>query len=281
MDFKFYDSQSSCLFSDFGCTSVGFAGTSDDEKEKCFLDAPKGLLICGTYEECIRQIPDEKFNVGIVLTGNCGNENEFVNTLSHKLNIPLVGGGAAINEETGEKALLTGRGQAALYLINDDAYEYSILCENIHHDILGSHKLSFTDPRILNTIDNVDAAKWLQNKKLEMGISPDDFEHITFSDMDGFNVHLSVKDGKVHSGADLSPEMQLRYVAPDKVNERIQNFYNDTDSIVFGCAGLKGILTEKLTTQSLGLFLYGEVCTLNQKSKFSNLMLSKLRIKRK
>ena len=281
MDFKFYDSRSNCTFSDFGCASVGFAGPNGNEAERCLLDAPNGVLICGTYEECIRQIPDQKFNVGIVLTGNCGHENEFVDTLSHKLKIPLVGGGAAINEETGKKSLLTGYNQAALYLINDDAYEYEVLCENIHHDILGTHNLSFTDSRTLIAIDNVDAATWLSNKKAEMGIPHDDFEHMTFSDLDGFNVHLSVSDGIVHSGADLSSKMQLRYVSPSKVNERIQKFYDDTDSIVFGCAGLKGILSDEVKTQSIGLFLYGEICTMNQRSNFSNLMLSKLRIKKK
>jgi len=279
MDFKFYDSHSECTFTEFGCASVGFAGSHDKDTEKCFHNAPNGLLICGTYDECLKQIPEQKFNVGIVLTGNYGNENEFVDKLRCKLNIPLVGGGAAINEETGEKALLTGQNQAAIYLISDDSYEYEVLCENIHHDVLGTHTLSFTEPRTLNTIDNVDAKLWLKNKKAEMGISPDDFEHLTFSDMNGFNVHLSITDGVVHSGADLKSEMQLRYVPEDKVNERIQKFYNDADSIVFGCAGLKGILSDKVKTSGLGLFLYGEICTHNQQSRFSNLMLSKLRIK--
>lgn len=276
MDFKFYDSSSIYTFTDFGCASAGFANGT--EKEKGLIDAPKGVLICGTYEECLKQIPDQKYHVGIVLTGNCGNENEFVNTLSKKLNIPLVGGGAAINEATGTKSLLTGHNEAALYLINDDAYEYEVLRENIHYDVLSEHNLSFDNPRILKAIDNVDAATWLHDKKVEMGISPDDFEHITFSDKDGFNVHLSIADGVVHSGADLSPVMQLRYVPADKVNERMKKFYDDAASIVFGCAGLKGILSEELKTQGLGLFLYGEICTANERSNFSNLMLSKLRI---
>lgn len=281
MDFRFYDAEASCTFTDFGCASAGFAGTHGSKTERLFTDAPKGILICGTYEDCLNHIPEGDYKVGIVLTGNCGNENDFVNTLNKKLGIPLVGGGAAINEITGTKSLLTGNSEAAVYLIDDDTYDYEVLCENVHYDILGEHNLSFDEPRTLKTIDNVDAAKWLHDKKAKLGLSPKDFEHLTFADMDGFNVHLSEIDGVIHSGADLSKKMQLRYVPADKVNERIKNFYDDSDAIVFGCAGLKGILSEELKTQSLGLFLYGEICTSDKRSNFSNLMLSKLRIKRK
>jgi hypothetical protein len=222
-----------------------------------------------------------EFQVGIVLTGNGGGENAFVDVLSRKLNIPLVGGGAAIHEETGTKALLTGNSQAAIYLINDDSYEYEVLCENIHHDILSEHELTFSDARTLVAVDNVDAATWLRDKKLELGVSPEDFEHVTFADETGFNVHLSLVDGVVHSGADLKPRMQLRYVPADKVDERMQSFYDDADAMIFGCAGLKGILTGPVKSDGCGLFLYGEICTIGQKSNFSNLMLSKLRIKKK
>lgn len=281
MKITFYDARTRHTSDDFGCATVGFAGLDNAEAKKSFCHTPNGVLICGTYKDCLDQIPEDNYKVGIVLTGNCGNENEFVNKLHKKLNIPLVGGGAAIDEASGTKALLTGNSEAAVYLINDDAYEYEVLCENIHHDVLGEHKLSFTDSRTLTAIDNVDAATWLRNKKLELGLSPDDFEHLTFSDKDGFNIHLSEVDGVIHSGADLKPEMLLRYVPADKVDSRIQNFYDDTDSIIFGCAGLKGILSCPVKTDGLGLFLYGEICSSNEKSNFSNLMLSKLRIKRK
>jgi hypothetical protein len=55
-------------------------------------------------------------------------------------------------------------------------------------------------------------------------------------------------------------------------------FYDDPAAIIFGCAGLKGLLEEPLEGSGLGLFLYGEVCTAGSVSQFGNLMLSKLRI---
>ena len=55
-------------------------------------------------------------------------------------------------------------------------------------------------------------------------------------------------------------------------------FYDDKDAVVFGCAGLSGILDKPLDTKSLGLFLFGEVCMSEGYAEFGNLMLSKLRI---
>ena len=42
--------------------------------------------------------------------------------------------------------------------------------------------------------------------------------------------------------------------------------------------GSKGILPAELHSPGLGLFLFGEVCTVNGQAEFGNLMLSKLRI---
>ena len=72
--------------------------------------------------------------------------------------------------------------------------------------------------------------------------------------------------------------MILRYIDHEEVYEAIREFYDDNDAIIFGCAGLSGLLDVPLQTKSLGLFLFGEVCTTNGTAEFGNLMLSKLRI---
>ena len=76
--------------------------------------------------------------------------------------------------------------------------------------------------------------------------------------------------------------MQLRYLPPDEAQKRIEAFYTeDSDAIVFGCAGLKQTLSETVKTNALGLFMFGEVCTVGDHSDFGNLMLSKLILKKK
>lgn len=101
------------------------------------------------------------------------------------------------------------------------------------------------------------------------------------SDTYGINAHLSEVDGKIFSGRDLSEKMYLRYIDHDEVQGKIQKFYDDKDAVIFGCAGLKGILDSGLNCSGTGLFMFGEVCTIAGHSDFGNLMLSKLRVIKK
>lgn len=264
----------------FGCATFGYVGQWDPAEPSFISYAPqvKGDVVCGTYEYCMEHIPDKKYQAAIVLLGNAGGENAFVHQLAEKIKAPVVGGGAAIHPVTGEAAMVTDHQQAAVYLICDDRYDFEVCCENIHHTVLGEHKIGFSDPRQMDTIDGVDAATWLAHKKENLELSESDFEHLTFSDRNGINAHLSFVDGKIRSGRDLTEQMQLRYVPASVVYERMHTFYDDPNAVVFGCAGLKGILPEPLHTEGVGLFLFGEICTKDGISEFGNLMLSKLRI---
>lgn len=98
------------------------------------------------------------------------------------------------------------------------------------------------------------------------------------SDENNVNAHLSKPEDRIKSGRDLCETMILRYVDHARVYETIRGFYDDPEAIVFGCAGLSGILDKPLDTTSLGLFLFGEVCMADDRAEFGNLMLSKLRI---
>lgn len=161
-------------------------------------------------------------------------------------------------------------------LITDTRYTFRAVTENIHDEILTEVKLTTADPRTILTIDGVDAAEYLDARKKEFGLPETDFEHLTISDMLGVNAHLSCVDGVIKSGRDINETMLLRRVDHAKVYDTMRAFYDDTDAIVFGCAGLAGLLDKPLGTDSLGLFLFGEVCTVNGISEFGNLMLSKL-----
>lgn len=266
----------------FSGATFGFVGQENEYQPAAIAwpDDIEGTVIHGSYQECLDRLPNRNWKAGIVLLGNAGNENEFIRALSEKTQVPLIGGGAAINPETGEKGLISGRGQAAVLLLNDDHYDFMFEYENIHYDILGIHRIGFSDPRVLNTIDGMNASKWLRDQKLRLGLAQNDFEHLTLSDTMNVNVHLSEYDGCIHSGRDLCANMLLRYVAPDCVQDRVQRFYQDDSAIVFGCAGLKGILDRPLTTGGMGLFMFGEVCALPQGNAFGNLMLSQMRILR-
>lgn len=266
----------------FGCASLGLAGICNNDRA-CATEYPvelDGIVLTGSYSDVLAEVEQisSKIYVGIVLFGNAGGENRFIHELYEKLNCPMVGGGAAIDPQTGLSALITGGGDAAVFLITDDRYTYQTQTRCIHNEVLESCCLELADPRTLLKINGHDAAEYLANKKKMLGLASTDFEHLTLSDRNGINAHLSSVNGIIKSGRDLHEEMFLRYVAHENVYELMREFYDDPDAIVFGCAGLSGLLDQPLQTNSLGLFLFGEVCTIGNTAEFGNLMLSKLRV---
>lgn len=270
---------------EFGCASLGLAGLCDNSTPMfaTFPHALDGVVLTGTYEHVLRQAEKVKEHIHavIVLFGNAGGENVFIRKLQRIVDCPFVGGGAAIDGVTGSSALITGNGQVAVFLITDARYTYSVTTKCIHDHILGQCVLTLKDARTICEINGEDAAQYLARQKMKLGLSPSDFEHLTLSDLNHVNAHLSEVNGEIKSGRDLHTTMLLRYVEQKDVYQAMRSFYDDPDAIVFGCAGLSGLLDRPLDTQSLGLFLFGEVCTVNCTAEFGNLMLSKLVIKHK
>ena len=266
----------------FGCASLGLPGVCGNE-EKCVVTDPRKLMaieLTGTYEQVLSAVQQvrEPVQAAIVLFGNVGGENAFLAELQKTLHCPIVGGGAAIDFATNTSGLITGRGEVAMLLITDERYTYETETLCIHDRILGTCQLTLEDPRTILTIDGVDAVEFYNAKRKEFGLADTDFEHLTLSDLRGVNAHLSQPGDKLKSGRDLQETMLLRYVDHAKVYETMRAFYDDPDAVVFGCAGLSGILDKPLDTKSLGLFLFGEVCMADGYAEFGNLMLSKLKI---
>lgn len=269
----------------FGCASLGLPGicSNDDKKATQYSDPIDGIVLTGKYAQILEQVAkcEQKVLAAIVLFGNAGGENLFMVDLQKYISCPIVGGGAAIDGQTGRSHLITGGGDAAVFLITDERYTYEAVTQCIHDHILGEVSLTTADPRTILTIDGQDAAEFLSAKRHELGLKNNDFEHLTISDLQNVNAHLSCVDGVIKSGRDVSDKMILRYVSHEKVYDTMHAFYEDDNAIVFGCAGLSGLLDKPLQTKSLGLFLFGEVCTVNGTAEFGNLMLSKLLIKKK
>ena len=271
----------------FGCASLGLAGICDNSVNRVvtYEKTLKGKVLSGKYQDILTDArnfsSDMQAYVAIVLFGNAGGENVFLRQLQKIIPCPMVGGGAAIDGATGRSALIPGNAEAAVFLITDDRFDYTVNAKCIHANILESCQLTLADPRTILQINGVDAAQYLSQKRRQLGLKETDFEHLTISDQNHVNAHLSSVDGVIKSGRDLTENMLLRYIPHEEVYEDIREFYDDPDAIVFGCAGLGGILDRPLNTTSLGLFLFGEVCTVNGISEFGNLMLSKLVIKKK
>lgn len=264
----------------FGCASLGLPGscTNDTKLVSQYERELDGTVLCGTYQAVLEAVKMWKKEAlaAIVLFGNAGGENQFMRQLQQVIHCPMVGGGAAIDGATGKSALITGGGEVAVFLITDNRFNYQAVTQCIHDQILGEVTLTTKDPRTILTINGVDAAAFLSEKRVALGLKDTDFEHLTISDMCNVNAHLSCVNGVIKSGRDVQERMLLRYVAHEKVYDAMHVFYDDENAIVFGCAGLSGLLDKSLNTNSLGLFLFGEVCTVDGVAEFGNLMLSKL-----
>lgn len=262
---------------DFGCATQRFANTkaSIATYEKTF----NGTVLAGTYAEILNGAKAiEKADVAIVVFGNAGGENQFLQDLQNIISCPMVGGGAAFTNTPG---LIPGGQEAAVFFIRDDRYTFQTETQCIHQELVEECTLTLQDDRTILAINGVDAKTYLDSQKTEKGLAATDFEHLTLTDKAGVNAHLSCADGLIKSGRDLQEKMDLRYVPHDQVYDRIRKFYDDPDAIIFGCAGLGGLLDKPLNTKNLGLFLFGEVCTVEGKAEFGNLMLSKLIIREK
>jgi len=271
----------------FGCASLGLPGKCDNSQ---FMTTEypaelEAISLTGSYEKMLQEAAQaaqkNTIHAAIVVFGNAGGENEFLQNLQKIVSCPMVGGGAAIDGPSGRSGLIPGDGPGAVLLITDDRYTYETKTVCIHDQILETCTLTTADPRTILTINGVDAAAYLAQKKLAFGLADSDFEHLTLSDEMHVNAHLSCDNGIIKSGRDVKEKMLLRYVDHGTVYDRMREFYDDPDAIVFGCAGLAGLLDKPLDTNSLGLFLFGEVCTVNGVAEFGNLMLSKLIIQPK
>ena len=273
------------LLDGFGCASLGLAGIckNDEKRAVSYPEILEGIEVTGSYEDILSEVKliSEPIYAAMLFFGNAGGENEFLKKLQKIISCPIVGGGAAIDFASNSQGLINGRGEAALFLITDNRYNYTTETVCVHDRIIDTCDLVLEDARTVETVNGEDAVAFYNRKRREFGLSDTDFEHLTFSDLKNVNAHMSVKNGKLVGGRDLDEKMLLRYVDHAKVYERIRDFYDDEYAIICGCAGLSGILDKELDTSSLGLFLFGEVCMTDVGAEFGNLMLGKLKIIKK
>ncbi len=284
MRFAYYGPHCGQIDGDFfGCMTYGFPDTDVFSDEIRYYPDMEGECLYGSYSACLglARSVGGRAKAAVVFTNNKGGENGFLRDLSKILSCPVAGGGAAAGDDPSVFSLPVNDAQAGILLITEPDVSIKAEFENIHRHIIGECKLGFTDPRILDTVNGEDASDFLRKVKGEYGFSENDFEHITFSTLEGINAHLNKSDGvNIRSGRDLQPKMILRYAEADEVQERIELFYSEKDAILFGCAGLRGIMEHSFDAAGFGGFLFGEICTVNGHADFGNLMLSRLRIER-
>ena len=102
----------------------------------------------------------------------------------------MAGGAAAIDPVTGRSHLIPGGGEAAVLLLEDERYQFEAVTENLHTTLLERCTLTFSDPRVIDTINGCDALAWYQKMRAALGFGETDFEHVTLTDPLGVNASV-------------------------------------------------------------------------------------------
>jgi hypothetical protein len=279
----------------FGCASHGFCNTNEwaDPQDKSMAQweiKPRGIVLCGTYAEVTEKIKLLSFKpkAAIVVFAKSFGMEEFIISCNNILGkIPIVGGCAARaqNQTIGE--ILPIADEVSALFISEGQFCAQML--NVHKDILCKVKIQSDSPRNIIKIKQTDDENWeeplsfFDRKRKSKDVNADNFESMTFSNIENCNIHCSQADGVLISGANVpeNNELILRYTSREYATTEISSFISSDNALIFGCAGLRTLLNNQIFTghSSLSGFMFGELVTNENQSFFSNLMMSKLYLK--
>jgi hypothetical protein len=276
----------------FGCASHGVASSGvwrepDADASETWTTSLSGDVVTGTYDEVIAELTllSKEPTAAIILFAKGTGMESFLHSW-HTLfsDAPVVGGAAARGADQTQSELLPSSADLAVLLIDSGRWRAEAL--NVHDvealplEFRADGTRRITHLRPLGTKEwqaAVDVFAWQQEA---CGRLADDFESITLSDTNGRNIHCSIDGDHLQSGADL-PEgghLDFRVVTPEEAAKRLARFCSEPDTLVFGCAGLRGLLDEPLAVASGTLvgFMFGELVSLANGPQFGNLMAARL-----
>lgn len=251
----------------------------------------EGHLIYGTQKEAMGQargfFENAQIKAGIVFLGNCGGEDAFVKELrSFFPGVPFVGGSPAIGEDGKRGRMLPESGEVSILLITDENYEVKAEYCNVHHEVIGEVEALGCARRHIDAIktksgERVRLYDYIHSLAGKKGVCEGIYNHFAVSDRRHKNIHLIPDESGFICGADLpeSRKILVRYTDSENVYRSMKKFYADDNALIFGCAGVKAMLGDKKILagrNSAGLFMFGEVASIENKPVFANLMLSKL-----
>lgn len=276
----------------FGCASHGFATASSwvepNMGEYSIWDETiKGTVFSGEYEKVLNNLKDCGFKPSICIAffrKPLGMERFILGFRKLLSNVPIIGGRAAVGEGQHMGDVLPMAEDVVLLAVAEGEFELQSL--NIFDDTGIEIEINKISDREFDRIRLLPDGNWqpalgFNRQQQEIrGISQDDFESLTFHDGYKRNIHCSVKDDKIVTGANLpdNGRLMLCEVSRADATRRLSEFISKERSLVIGCAGIRSLVTEPLITGrcSLAGFLFGELVTCNNQPMFGNLMLARL-----
>jgi hypothetical protein len=276
----------------FGCASHGYSdettwGCPSNNYQEYWDHELEGQVLSGTYLEVLSVLEklDYQPKLGLAVFAKPIGMESFLQSCQSILGgIPIVGGGAArkAGEDRGE--ILPAAEEVSLLLVNQG--DFVVEPMNVHDqgnlqlEARGGHERQISEVRVLPDGEWQNAISFFHKQQAMLDIPLDNFECVTFSDRLERNIHCSIQEGCLESGADLPKDRKLvlRTTSMTEGTNRIASFISSENSLIFGCAGLRSIVQNPLRTgkNSIAGFLFGEVVTLEKTALFGNLMMSKI-----
>jgi hypothetical protein len=276
----------------FGCASHGFATDSawvEPEKGECsfWKETIIGTVFTGGYKNVLTSLGKCNFmpKVCIAFFRKSLGVEQFILKFRELLpNVPVIGGGAAIGEGQNMGDVLPLAEEVVLLAAAEGEFDLQTL--NIYNQTNMELEINITSDRSFDKVRLLPDGKWqsaldfFHEQKKIRGISQEDFESITFHDLNRRNIHCSIKEDKVLTGANLPDNGRLVLCVVDRkeATRHLSEFISVERSLVIGCAGIRSLVQKPLTAgkDSLAGFLFGEVVSFNNQPMFGNLMLVRL-----
>ena len=276
----------------FGCASYGVAarGIWNGPQEPGVVVAPvrfAGEVVAGRYADVLERLPHAAFapQAAVVLFSRGLGAEHFLERWQGLFPaIPVAGGAAArgAGQECGE--LLPAAEDVAVLLLANGPWRAETL--NVHNTVGPAWEFRAAGPRTIARLRRSGGGEWepaaavFRARQAESGRGHEDCESITLSDVNGRNLHCSFAGESLETGADLPADgrLRLRAVSRAAVTEKLKRFCTEPNALVFGCAGLRGLLDAPFATgdNSLAGFMFGELVTLAGRPQFGNLMAARL-----
>jgi hypothetical protein len=275
-----------------GCASHGFAAHHawfglEVADAVDWPTALSGDVLAGSYAEVLGRLRGRPVKPAavIALFAHATGMEAFLDECHSVLGAtPMVGGGAARGAGQTHGELLPAAADVSMLLITQGTWRAETV--NVHGatatalESRGSGPRSITHLRRKGLGDWQPAAAAFRALQAEHGRAGADCESISLCDRRGRNVHCSFAVDGLHTDADLpaAGHLMLRTVSRSEASGRLTEFCSVPGALVFGCAGLRGLLDAPIAVApgALAGFVFGELVTLEGQPRFGNLMAARL-----
>ncbi len=276
----------------FGCASHGLAapGVWSDPQTPSLVSAARpfaGEVVAGNYADVLEELRHIRFipQAAIILfSGGTGAENFLQEWQKLFPKLPVAGGAAARGNGQEHGEVLPSAENVAVLLLADGSWQAEAL--NVHDVVGTAWQFRADGPRTITHLRRSASDAWetaaaaFRAAQTKLGRENTDCESVTWSDVNGRNLHCSFAGEFLQSGADLPSDGQLllRTVSRAEAAKKLGHFCAQPNSLVFGCAGLRSLLDAPLAigSDSHAGFMFGELVTLAGRPQFGNLMASRL-----